>query len=141
MGAATSFTLGALISNRFVNKFGRKPVTLVSALMIGLFVLFTTIVPNLWISLALCLTGYLFMGLNSTAATSLTIEQVPQFRGTMMSMNSASTSMSGVLGSGLGGLALLMYGYKALGPSLGLLGLASGVIMYLIVVDPTQMQS
>jgi len=141
MGAATSFTLGALISNRFVNKFGRKPVTLVSALMIGLFVLFTTIVPNLWISLALCLTGYLFMGLNSTAATSLTIEQVPQFRGTLMSMRSASTSMSGVLGAGLGGLALLMYGYKALGPSLGLLGLASGVIMYLIVVDPTQMQS
>jgi predicted MFS family arabinose efflux permease len=141
MGAATSYTLGALISSRFVNKLGRKPVTLLSAIMAGLFILFTTIVPNLWVSLALCLTGYLFMGLRSTAATSLTIEQVPEFRGTMMSMRSASTSMSGVLGSGLGGLALLMYGYQALGPSLGLLGLASGIIMYLVVVDPTQMQS
>jgi DHA1 family inner membrane transport protein len=141
IGAAMSYTLGALISSRFVNKFGRKPVTLVSAFMAGLFVLFTTIVSNLWISVALCLTGYLLMGLRSTAATSLTIEQVPQFRGTMMSMNSASTSMSGVLGSGLGGLALLMYGYQALGPSLGLLGLASGVILYLIVVDPTRVQS
>ena len=141
MGAAMSFTLGALISSRFVNKFGRKPVTLVSAFTAGLFVLFTTIVSNLWVSLALCQTGYLLMGLRSTATTSLTIEQVPQFRGTMMSMNSASTSMSGVLGSGLGGLALLMYGYQALGPSLGLLGLASGIIMYLIVVDPTRVQS
>jgi predicted MFS family arabinose efflux permease len=140
MGAATSYTLGALISSRFVNKLGRKPVTLASAIMAGLFILFTTIVPNLWVSLALGLTGYLFMGLRSTAATSLTIEQVPEFRGTMMSMRSASTSMSGVLGSGLGGLALLVYGYQALGPSLGLLGLASGVIMYLVVVDPTQMQ-
>lgn len=80
------------------------------------------------------------MGLRSTASTSLTIEQVPQFRGTMMSMNSASTSMSGVLGSGLGGLALLMYGYQALGPSLGLLGQASGIITYLVVVDPTRVQ-
>ena len=138
MGAAMSYTLGALISSRFVNKFGRKPVTLVSAFMAGLFVLFTTIVPNLWISVTLCLTGYLLMGLGATAATSLTIEQVPQFRGTMMSLNSASASMGGVLGSGLGGLALLMYGYQALGPSLGLLGLASGIIMYLIVVDPTR---
>jgi predicted MFS family arabinose efflux permease len=140
MGAAMTYTLGALISSRFVNKFGRKPVTLVSAIMAGLFVLFVTIVPNLWVSVALCLTGYLFMGLRSTAGTSLTIEQVPEFRGTMMSMNSASLSMSGVLGSGLGGLALLMYGYQALGPSLGLLGLASGIIMYLIVVDPTRVQ-
>ncbi len=141
MGAAITYALGALISSRFVNKFGRKPVTLVSAIMAGLFVLFVTIVPNLWVSVALSLTGYLFMGLRSTAATSLTIEQVPQFRGTMMSMNSASANLSGVLGSGLGGLALLMYGYQALGPSLGLLGLASGIIMYLIVVDPTRVQS
>ena len=140
MGAALSYTLGALISSRFVNKFGRKPVTLVSDLMAGLFVLFTTLVPNLLISVALCLTGYLLMGLRSTASTSLTIEQVPQFRGTMMSVNSAMGSMGGVLGSGLGGLALLMYGYQALGPSLGLLGLASGIIMYLIVVDPTRVQ-
>ncbi len=141
MGAALAYTIGALISSRFVNRFGRKPVTLLSAIIGGLFILFTTMVPNLWVSLALSLTGYIFMGLRSTAATSLTIEQVPQFRGTMMSMNSASASMSGVLGSSLGGLALLMYGYQALGPSLGMLGLASGVIMYLIVVDPTQIQS
>ena len=140
MGAALAYTIGALICNRFVNRFGRKPVTLVSAFTAGLFVLCTTIVSNLWVSLALCLTGYLFMGLRSTAATSLTIEQVPEFRGTMMSMNSASGSMSGVLGSGLGGLALLMYGYQALGPSLGLLGLVSGIIMYLVVVDPTRVQ-
>jgi len=140
IGAAMSYTLGALICSRFVNKFGRKPVTLLSDIMAGVFILFTTMVPNLWVSVALSLTGYIFMGLRSTAAISLTIEQVPQFRGTMMSVNSAMGSMGGVLGSGLGGLALLMYGYKALGPSLGLLGLASGTIIYLIVVDPTREQ-
>ena len=141
MGAALVFSIGALISSRLVKRFGRKLVTLVSAFTAGLFILLTTIVSNQWVSLALCLTGYFLMGLRSTAATSLTIEQVPQYRGTMMSMSSASASMSGVLGSGLGGLALLMYGYQALGPFLGMLGLASGIIMYLIVVDPTSVQS
>ena len=138
IGAAMSYTLGALISSRFVNKLGRRPVTYLSALMAGIFIFSFTIVPNLWISVALALTGCLFSGIRSTAGVSLTIEQVPRYRGTMMSINSASASMGSALGSGLGGLALLMYGYQAVGPTLGLLGIASAIIVYLIAVDPTQ---
>ena len=140
IGASMSYTLGALISSRFVNKLGRKPVTFISSLMAGIFIFSFTIVPNLWISLALTLTGCLFTGMRSTASVSLTIEQVPEFRGTMMSISSASVSMGSALGSGLGGFALLLYNYEAVGPSLGLLGLASAIIVYLIVVDPTRVQ-
>ena len=140
IGASMSYTLGALISSRFVNKFGRKPVTFISSLMAGIFIFSFTIVPNLWISLSLTLAGCLFVGMRSTASVSLTIEQVPEFRGTMMSISSASGSMGSALGSGLGGLALLMYNYEAIGPTLGLLGLASAIIVYLIVVDPTRVQ-
>ena len=140
IGASMSYTLGALISSRFVNKLGRKPVTFISSLMAGIFIFSFTIVPNLWISLVLSLTGCLFTGMRSTASVSLTIEQVPEFRGTMMSISSASGSMGSALGSGLGGLALLMYNYEAIGPTLGVLGLASAIIVYLIVVDPTRVQ-
>ncbi len=138
IGASMSYTLGALISSRFVNKLGRKPVTFISSLMAGIFIFSFTIVPDLWISLVLSLAGCLFAGMRSTAGVSLTIEQVPEFRGTMMSISSASVSMGSALGSGLGGLALLMYGYQAVGPSLGLLGLASAIVVYLIAVDPTR---
>lgn len=140
IGASMSYTLGALISSRFVNKLGRKPVTFISSLMAGIFIFSFTIVPNLWISLSLTLAGCLFVGLRSTASVSLTIEQVPEFRGTMMSISSASGSMGSALGSGLGGFALLLYNYEAIGPTLGLLGLASAIIVYLIVVDPTRVQ-
>ena len=140
IGASMSYTLGALISSRFVNKLGRKPVTSISSLMAGIFIFSFTIVPDLWISLSLSLAGCLFTGMRSTAGVSLTIEQVPEFRGTMMSISSASVSMGSALGSGLGGLALLMYNYEAIGPTLGLLGLASAIIVYLIVVDPTRVQ-
>jgi predicted MFS family arabinose efflux permease len=138
IGAAMSYTLGALISSRLVNKLGRRPATSISALTTGIFIFCFTIVPNLWISYALNLAGCLSAGMRSTAGVSLTIEQVPEFRGTMMSINSASVSMGSALGSGLGGLALLMYGYHAVGPSLGLLGIASAIIVYLIAVDPTR---
>jgi len=138
IGASMSYTLGALISSRFVNKFGRKPVTSISAFMAGIFIFSFTIAPNLWISLALNLVGCLFAGMRVTAYSSLTIEQVPEFRGTMMSISAASANMGSALGSGLGGLALLLYNYEAVGPSLGLLGLASAIIVHLIAVDPTR---
>ena len=140
IGAAMSYTLGALISSRFVNKLGRRPVTYLSALMAGVFIFFFTTVPNLWISVALALAGSLFSGIRSTANASLTIEQVPEFRGTMMSINSASVSMGSALGSGLGGLAILIFGYQGVGPTLGFLGIASAIIIRLVAVDPTQVQ-
>jgi predicted MFS family arabinose efflux permease len=140
IGASMSYTLGALISSRLVNNLGRKPVTSVSAFMAGIFIFSFTIVPNLWISLALNLVGCLFAGMRVTAYSSLTIEQVPEFRGTMMSISAASANMGSALGSGLGGLALLLYNYEAVGPSLGFLGLASAIIVHLIVVDPTRSQ-
>jgi predicted MFS family arabinose efflux permease len=138
ISASICYTVGALVSSRFVNKFGRKPVTYVSSLITGVLIFFFTIIPNLWLSFALTLMGCLFAGMRGTSAVSLTIEQVPQFRGTVMSINSASVSMGSALGSGLGGLALLLYGYEAVGPSLGLLGVASAIILYLFAIDPTR---
>jgi predicted MFS family arabinose efflux permease len=138
IAASMSYTVGALVSSRFVNKLGRKPVTLISALMTGVLVFFFTIVPSLWLSLALTLMGCLFAGMRATSHVSLIIEQVPEFRGTVMSISAASANMGSALGSGLGGLALLLYSYKAVGPSLGLLGVASATILYLFAVDPTR---
>jgi predicted MFS family arabinose efflux permease len=138
IGASLSYTVGALISSRFVNKFGRKPVTSLSAFMTGILIFFFTLVPNLWLSFALTLTGCLFAGMRATANVSLTIEQVPEFRGTVMSISAASSNLGSALGSGLGGLAILLYSYEAVGPSLGLLGLASAIIVHLFAVDPTR---
>jgi len=138
IGASLSYTVGALISSRFVNKLGRKPVTSISAFMTGIFIFFFTVAPNLWLSLGLTLAGCLFAGIRVTAAVSLTIEQVPEFRGTLMSLSAASANMGSALGSGLGGLALLWFNYEAVGPSLGLLGLASAIIVHLFAVDPTR---
>jgi len=40
--------------------------------------------PNLWFSLALLFLAAWFFGMGASASNSLTLEQVPKFRGTMI---------------------------------------------------------
>jgi predicted MFS family arabinose efflux permease len=68
--------------------------------------------------------------------TSLNIEQVPEYRSSMMSLSVASQRIGGTLGTGLGGLVLFLHGYGALGVILGLLGLLSAIVYYLFAEDP-----
>ena len=137
--AALIYTLGSLFSSRFVNKIGRRQVTYISALTTGILTFSFTIVPLLWLSVVLATLACLFAGIRGAAHVSLTLEQVPEFRGTMMSMSAAFVNLGTAFGSGLGGLAILWYGYVAIGPALGLFGLVSAVIVYLMAVDPTQL--
>lgn len=72
------------------------------------------------------------------AATSLTLEQVPRFRGAMMSIRAAALSVGQALGAGVGGLALLLYDYEFVGISLGGMGIIGAAIFYLLAIDPTR---
>lgn len=60
------------------------------------------------------------------------------FRGTMMSVRHATVALADVLGSGIGGLALLQLGYGSMAAILGSMGIAAAVIFYLLAVDPTE---
>jgi MFS family permease len=93
-------------------------------------------IPNIWLSLAARLLGSTFSAIVFTAANSLTLEQVPRFRGTVMSLSQASFSLGGVLGSGLGGLMVLLSGYPAMGFSHGAMMLAAMLILYYLAKEP-----
>ena len=136
LGAALCYTLGSLVAGRLVNKFGRKPLTVLTALLGGIFTISFVYLPNLWLSLALNFLGTWFSGMASSAANSLTLEQVPRFRGTMMSINSAALSLGNALGSALGGLALVLFNYEVMGSILGAMGIVAAIIFYLLTIDP-----
>lgn len=135
--SALCFTLGSLVCGRFVNKLGRKTLAVSAAAIGSIFIISHTNLPILWLSLTARFLGSLFMALTNTAIGSLTLEQVPRFRGTMMSINRAVSSVGSALGAGLGGLALLLYDYEFVGISLGIIGLAGAVILQLLAIDPT----
>jgi len=139
-GAALCYTFGSLVGGRLVNRLGRKTLTVLGCFLLGMFTISFTNLPSLWLSLAFSYLGTIFAGIRYTASSSLTLEQVPRFRGTMMSIFSAADSLGSAFGAGLGGLALLLYNYELLGIFLGALGVAAAMILHLLVIDPTRTQ-
>jgi DHA1 family purine base/nucleoside efflux pump-like MFS transporter len=138
LGAASFYTLGSVVTGRVVNRFGRKTSTVLTAFLSGIFVIIYACVPSLWLSLLLSLVDSWFFGMVTSAANSLTLEQVPEFRGTMMSIDTAAINLGSAFGTAFGGLALLSFGYEGLGIVLGVIGVAATIIFYLLTTDPTR---
>jgi len=136
--AALLYTLGSLVCGRFLNRFGRKPLTVLTVLLSAIFTIVFTSVPNLWLSLALNFLGCWFGGMGASAVSSLTLEQVPKFRGTMMSINSAAMNLGSALGAALGGLTLVLFDYEVLGLALGAMGVVAAIVFQTLSVDPTR---
>jgi predicted MFS family arabinose efflux permease len=141
MGLYLCLTLGSLTSGKLVNKLGRKNMVVSSALVAGLLVLSFTNTPYLCLSLFLSLMGYFFAGALISSSHSLTLEQVPEYRGTVMSLNSGAEKMGAALGSGIGGLMINNYGWGSMGFTLGVIGVASALIYFFLSVDPTRVES
>jgi DHA1 family putative efflux transporter-like MFS transporter len=137
IGGASIYTVGSLVSGRVINRFGRRRTTVAMSVLAGAFTLLYYNVSDLWVSTALSYVASLFTGFRSSASGSLTLEQVPAYRGTMMSVSSATGNMGVALGAGLGGLMLLWYDYSALGIALGGAGVAASLLFQLLVRDPT----
>lgn len=134
---AMSYVLGSLSVNLFVNKLGRKSSTVLTALLSGMLTILYALIPQIWISMALVFAASWFFGMLASSANSLTLEQIPQFRGTMMSIDTALLNVGSALGSTLGGLALLYFSYEGLGGVLGAMGIIAAIIVFLFVKDPT----
>lgn len=136
-GIALVFTLGSLFSGRYVNKFGRRRLTVFSTFLLGLFTISYTIVPIFLLSFVIVCIGSFIGGVRVTASSSLTLEQVPEYRGTMMSINSAAYSLGGTLGSTVGGIILTFFGWEMLGLILGIFAIIASIIFYFLVIDTT----
>jgi len=137
---ALSYTVGSLVSGLAVNKFGRKKVSVISGILVGVFTIWFLNVSNLWKSIGLAFLGSLFSGVRASSSSSLTLEQIPKYRGVIMSLNSATGNIGIALGAGLGGFILLWYNYEMLGLSLGVIGILAAIIYQLFVVDPVIIQ-
>jgi predicted MFS family arabinose efflux permease len=136
--AASCYTVGSLVSGRFVDRVGRKPFASMTALFAGVFTVSFVLVPNFWFSLLLNIAAAVLFGMVTAAAISLTLEQVPAYRGTMMSVDSAFVNLGYAMGAAVGGIALIWFGYEGLGAALGLFGILAAVVFYLFARDPTR---
>jgi predicted MFS family arabinose efflux permease len=134
--SSISFIIGSIVLSRFVNRFGRKLITAISVALVGVFIISYHITSNLQLSIMFFLFANMFQGLRLTSLNSLALEQIPKFRGTMMSLLTASFGVGVAVGTGVGGICLLSSGYPGLGLTLGFLVVSAAVIFHNLTVDP-----
>jgi predicted MFS family arabinose efflux permease len=71
-----------------------------------------------------------------SSANSLTLEQVPEARGTIMSLSTAALNLGSAFGTAIGGLALSSFGYEGLGSVLGVMGIAAAFVFLVFAREP-----
>jgi predicted MFS family arabinose efflux permease len=128
-----------LVSGRVINRFGRKPIVVSSALVVILLSAMMMIVPNFVMSMLAWVVAMAFTGLYVSSSNSYALEQLPEYRGTMMSLHLTAQFIAQGIGSSVGGILLMQYGFDSLG-WFSLVGLIGVLLFQLYTHDPTQSQ-
>jgi MFS family permease len=129
--------LGVILAGRLINGIGRKSITVGAGLISGLFAVLIAFMPNIWASGVMWMVSAGFGLASIVGFNSLTLEQVPGFRGTMMSLNSSFRSVGFIVGLMISGLLLNLYAdnFQILYAMYGGAGVASAVIVFLFAKD------
>ena len=110
------FFVGSIVAGQIANRFGCKRLTILGVLMNGVFQMTVFFMPNLYSALAFTLLVGLGGGITSTSIFALAIDQVPQSRGTMMSMTNVFMKIGWTVAPAIAGLMLVLFAsYQALG--------------------------
>lgn len=140
IAGATCYIVGSVISGRLVNRFGRKSITVAMTVPAGLLLYGVYNFDNLIHVLLSSWVGALLNGMLYSATLNLSLEQIPRFRGTMMSIVSATGSLGSAIGTAFGGWILVTYRYNQLGWFMGAFNVVAVLIYYFITKDPTRSQ-
>ena len=134
---ASCFIVGSVWSGRLVNRFGRKRLTTLIMAPAGLLLLASYNLGYLPLTLVTAWLAALLNGMLFSAASNLTLEQLPRFRGTMMSISAATGSLGSAIGAALGGWILVNYYYPQVGWFMGAINVVGVLVYQLFSRDPT----
>lgn len=135
---AAGGVFGGTAGGRLINRVGRKPLTVVPGLLSGIAILLFTFVSNVWVSMALWAVSATTAAIAGVGLTSLTIEQVPGFKASMMSMHQTFEFLGSILGIVIGTVMLNLYAnnFQLLMTLFGASGIALAPIVLLLARDP-----
>ena len=137
MGSASFMIVGSLVAGRSVNRFGRKRMTIVGSTLDGVFLIGVFLVPNLWAALAFNFVHVLFGAMAISAFNCLALDQVPQSRGTMMSLTSVFGKIGNTIAAAVGGLVLVLFSsFQLLGLVFGAMTIGTAAILSFLTKDP-----
>jgi predicted MFS family arabinose efflux permease len=129
--AFIAVAVGQVISGKIVARLGVKKTTYLATFFCGvsLLVYFSFPLP-LSLSLLASFIGTAAAGTTMTTMTTLALDQIPDSRGTMMSLNSAAMQVSSMIGSSIGGPAISSFGFSGYGQVMFIISLTTTIIFY-----------
>ena len=131
------FVIGSMLCGRVVPRFGRKRLTWLTVLIVGLLTILYPNAPNHYVSIFSNLTISTLLAFWWSSSSDLALAQVPEYKGSMMSLNSGSSGLGAALGSAIGGLIITVGGYGLMGTVFGIAGIAAFLIVFLFAIDPS----
>jgi len=135
-GVILVYAVGSIIGGQLVNRVGRKRFVVLSYFFRGLLIAATVFMPDFWTAVVMSFLATFVGGCAITAGRSLSLEQAPKSRGTMMSMGAVFWSLGGTIGAAVGGIALSQFGYQILGVAFGVFGILAAFVIFLLAKDP-----
>ena len=129
--------VGQVFSGTLADRIGIKTTTWLSTLIGGasLLLYFSVELPVAFAILASAV-GTGMAGTTMTTMATLALEQVPDSRGTMMSLNSAAMSMGAMLSTVIGGVAIDSLGFNGYGLIMFTISLAATITFYAWTREP-----
>ena len=134
---AVCVLVGNYVGGLIARRLGGKGVMVASPLLTGLLVVGYMNSPSLALTVVISAAMSVTAGVVLTCANTLLLVQVPRYRGTVTSLNSAATQLGIALGASLGGFILDASGWGLMGIVYGVMHVAAALI-YLIGVKEVE---
>ncbi len=123
--------VGQVLSGAFANRIGIKTTTWLSTLIGGIsLLLYFSVKLPIPVAILASAIGTGMAGTTMTTMATLALEQVPDSRGTMMSLNSAAMNVGGMLSTVIGGVAISRLGFTGYGAIMFTISLAAAITFY-----------
>ena len=133
----TFFVVGSLIGGKLISRFGSKPVAVLCGLVSGILTMAFFNIPLLWPALIVNFASVIIGAFGVPAFICLVVDQVPESRGTMMSLHRIARNAGEAVGAAIGGVLLALFSYQVLGLGFGVIMIASAAIFF-IAKQPTE---
>ena len=132
-----AIAVGQVISGTLADRLGIKTTTWLSTLIGGLsLLLYFSIKLPAAVAIFASAIGTGMAGTTMTTMATLALEQVPDSRGTMMSLNSAAMNVGAMLSTVIGGLAIDSLGFSGYGAIMFIISLAAAITFYAWTLEP-----
>lgn len=136
--AVVLFILAPLVSSRLIPRYGAKRTAVVTMFLAAVFTAVFFFIPNFWLAFAFDMAHVWFAAMSVPAFAVLVLEQLPNYRATVFSLNSLFNNVGKVLAPLIGGTLLIISAgaYNIVGLVLGGTTVIGCAILFWVVKDP-----